>query len=137
MMINQFALNKALLDRLEANTTTPISIGYMSKEREVDKDYLREKLVIADSKGHLGQGSTVQRGFYQVTVLTPKSKGKWYHLNLVTAITLIFPNGVAAGIEFDGQLVSISNVTPSSIYISDIDSSHLSTAITIRYTVIA
>ena len=133
-MINQFALNKSLLDRLNENTNLAIAVQGSKYVPNISDSYIAEKEVPTNSKGKLGQGSTVQKGFYQVTVCTPISLGKFYHLNEVNKIHPIFPNGVQAGIEFDGQIVSISNVTPSGMYSDD---THLKTALTINYTVIA
>lgn len=135
-MINQFALSKALLDRLELNTAIKVIKQGEKIQKDPGTDYLEEKEVPTSTEIPLGKGATRQQGFYQILVETPIEKGKWYNLNLVNEIMPIYPSGLSAGIEFDGQKVSIHTVTPSGIFTGE-SMTHLITALTINYTVIA
>jgi len=133
-MINQFALNKALLDKLKSITGLTIAVNGSKFTPEVDQDYIAEKEVPTSIEGKVGSGSDVQRGFYQVTICTPLVKRRFYNLDIVDSVMSHFTRGTSAGIEFNGQKVSISTIQPSGIYN---DETHLKTALTIRYTVIA
>ena len=133
-MISQFALNKALLDKLVSITGLSIAVSGSQFTPDPSTDYLAEKEIPTSVIGKVGTGSDVQRGMYQVTVCTPIAKKKFYHIGLVDSIAPNFTRGISAGIEHDGQLVSISTVTPSGMYSDD---THLKTALTIDYTVIA
>lgn len=133
-MINQFALNKALLDKLNEITTLDIAVHGSDFKPSPTQDYVAEKEVPTSVDITLGDGADVQRGFYQVTIATPIAKKKFYHLGIVNDILPQFGKGLAGGIEFDNQIVSIGAITPSGMYSDD---THLKTALTIAYTVIA
>lgn len=133
-MINQFALNKAFIDKLESITSLPIAYNGSSFTPQASQDYIAEKEVPTAVNGRLNSNLTDQRGFFQLTVCTPLSKHKFYNLLKVDEVISEFTIGVTAGIEFNGQKVSISTVTPSGVYSDD---THLKTALTINYTVIA
>ena len=133
-MINQFNLNKALLDKLVSIATDTIAVQGSDFEPNASQDYIAEKEVPTVVDTPLGNGTDRQQGFYQVTICTPIDKKKFYHLGKVDSIVPQITKGFSAGIEFDGQRVSILKVTPSGIYSDD---THLKTALTIAYTVIA
>lgn len=133
-MINQFALNKAFIDKLESITSLPIAYNGSSFTPQASQDYIAEKEVPTSNDIPLGIGKETQRGFYQVTVCTPLNKLKFYHLNLVDQVRPQFERGLSAGIEFNGQKASIQNIGTSGMYSDD---THLKTALTINYTVIA
>ncbi len=133
-MINQFALNKALLDKLDDITELEIAVDGNNFKPEVDQDYIAEKEVPTSNSIPLGAGKEVQRGFYQVNICTPLTKKKFYNLALVDQIRPQFERGLSAGIEFNGQKVSIQTIDASGMYNDD---THLKTALTINYTVIA
>ena len=133
-MINQFNLNKALLDKLTSITTDTIAVQGSDFEPNASQDYIAEKEVPTVVDTPLGNGTDRQQGFYQVTICTPIAKKKFYHLGKVNSIMQQITKGYSAGIEFDGQRVSILKVTPSGVYSDD---THLKTALTIAYTVIA
>lgn len=133
-MINQFALNKALLDKLNSITADSIAVHGSSFTPNVDEDYIAEKEVPTTIEGRLNENTVTQRGFYQVTICTPIAKKKFYHFGLVDSILPQFTIGLTSGIEFNGQKVSIGTVTPSGMFSDD---THLKTALTINYTVIA
>ena len=133
-MINQFALNKALADKLSAITSLDIAWNGNKFTPSVDQDYIAEKEVPTGNEIPLGIGKETQRGFYQVTVCTPLTKKKFYHMALVDQIRPQFERGLSAGIEFNGQKVSIQSIGTSGMYSDD---THLKTALTINYTVIA
>jgi len=133
-MINQFALNKAFLEKLKSITNLPIAVSGSQFTPKVDQDYIAEKEVPTSVEGKVGNGSDVQRGFYQVTICTELRRRRLHNLEIVDSIMSHFTRGTSAGIEFNGQKVSISTIQPSGIYN---DETHLKTALTIRYTVIA
>ena len=133
-MINQFALNKALLDKLVAIASDDIFVQGVGNEPDPSQDYIAEKEVPTDNIIPLGKGKETQLGFYQVTVCTPIANNKFYHLNKVDSLRPQFERGLSAGIEFNGQKVSIRNIGVSGVYSDD---THLKTALTINYTVIA
>lgn len=133
-MINQFNLNKALLDKLVSIATDTIAVQGSDFEPNASQDYIAEKEVPTVVDTPLGNGTDRQQGFYQVTICTPIANKKFYHLGKVDSIVPQITKGFSAGIAFDGQKVSILKVTPSGIYSDD---THLKTALTIAYTVIA
>lgn len=133
-MINQFALNKALLDKLDSITGKRIAVAGSEFKPSSSDDYIAEKEVPTSTEIPLGIGKETQRGFYQVTICTPIAKKKFYHLSLVDTLRPKFERGLSAGIEFNNQPVSISTISPSGMYSDD---THLKTALTISYTVIA
>ena len=136
-MINQFALNKALLDKLVSISNFDGFVLARAGTKftpEVDQDYIAEKEVPTNNELPIGKGKETQRGFYQVTICTPYSKGRFYHLEKVDALRPQFEKGMNAGITFASQKVSISTIDPSGMYTDD---THLKTALTINYTVIA
>lgn len=133
-MINQFNLNKALLDKLESIVADNIAVHGSGFELKVSQDYIAEKEVPTMVDTPLGKGTDRQQGFYQVTICTPIDNKKFYHLGKVDDITVEIKKGFSSGIEFDGQKVSILKTTPSGMYSDD---THLKTALTIAYTVIA
>lgn len=133
-MISQFHLNKALATKLASITALPIAHNGSEFTPQPEQDYIAEKEVPTNTEIVLGTGTDTQRGFYQVTVCTPIAKKKFYHLALVDSIKSQWTKGLAAGIESNGQKVSISAALPSGMYKDD---THLKTALTINYTVIA
>ena len=133
-MINQFALNKALLNKLNAVTNLDIAVHGSPFKPAPTEDYVAEKEVPTSVDITLGKGKDVQRGFYQLTVATPIASRKFYHLDKVNETMDIFSKGLSGSVEFDNQIVSIGAITPSGMYSDD---THLKTAITIGYTVIA
>lgn len=133
-MINQFKLNKALLAELRSIFTGAIVVHGNEFEPKVSQDYIAEKEVPTVVDTPLGKGTDRQQGFYQVTICTPIDKKKFYHLGKVDSIMPQITKGFSAGIELDGQKVSILKTTPSGMYSDD---THLKTALTIAYTVIA
>ena len=133
-MINQYKLNKALSDKLRSVVGDEIALQGENYEPNPDESYFAEKEVPTSVTTPLGCGTDRQQGFYQVTVCTPINKMKFTHAQLVDSVMPAFSKGFSAGIEYDGQRVSIYKVTPSGMYS---DSTHLKTALTINYTVIA
>lgn len=133
-MINQFKLNKALLDKLDSIVTDTIAVHGSDFEPKASQDYIAEKEFPTVVDTPLGKGTDRQQGFYQVTICTPIDKKKFYHLGKVDSIMPQITKGFGSGIELDGQKVSILKVTPSGMYSDD---THLKTALTIAYTVIA
>mgnify|MGYP000671934156 CR=1 FL=1 len=133
-MISQFALNKALLDKLNSITALDIAVQGSAFTPSPSGDYIAEKEVPTSVDITLGAGRDTQRGFYQVTIATPIIEERFYHLRKVDELTPLIGKGLAAGVEFDSQKVSISTITPSGMYSDD---THLKTALTIAYTVIA
>ena len=133
-MINQFNLNKALLDKLESIVTDDIAVHGNDFEPKPSQDYIAEKEAPTVVDTPLGKGTDRQQGFYQVTICTPIAKKKFYHLGKVDSIMPQITKGFSAEIELDGQKVSILKTTPSGMYSDD---THLKTALTIAYTVIA
>ena len=133
-MISQFHLKKALATKLASITALPIAYSGSEFTPQPGQDYIAEKEVPTNTEIVLGVGTDTQRGFYQVTICTPIAKKKFYHLALVDSIKSQWTKGLTAGIESDGQKVSISTVSPSGMYKDD---THLKTALTINYTVSA
>lgn len=133
-MISQFALNKALLDKLNSITVLDIAAQGSAFTPSPGDDYIAEKEVPTNTEITLGIGKDTQRGFYQITIATPIAKKKFYHLQKIDELMPLIGKGLAAGVEFNGQKVSISTITPSGMYSDD---THLKTALTIAYTVIA
>lgn len=133
-MINQFNLNKALLDKLESIVTDKIAVHGSDFEPKASQDYIAEKEVPTVVDTPLGKGTDRQQGFYQVTICTPIAKKKFYHLGKVDAIMQQITKGYSGRIAFYDTYVSILKTTPSGMYSDD---THLKTALTIAYTVIA
>lgn len=133
-MINQYKLNKAFSNKLREVAGYEIAVQGENYEPNPSESYFAEKEVPTSVSTPLGCGTDRQQGFYQVTVCTPINEMKFVHAKLVDTVMLIFGKGFSAGIEYDGQRVSIHKVTPSGMYS---DSTHLKTALTINYTVIA
>jgi hypothetical protein len=133
-MISQFSLSAAFYNHLNASTVIDIARDGEKFTPSPSGEYLMEKLVPTNELGRLGAGTDVQKGFYQVTVCTPISKGNLYNNSIVDIVRPLFPNGTQAAITHSGQQVSLSKFTPSGMYKDD---THLKTALTIAYTVIA
>lgn len=133
-MISQFKLNKALLDKLESITGIHVAIHGENFEPKASQDYIAEKEVPTVVDTPLGKGTDRQQGFYQVTICTPIANNKFYHLRIVDSIIPEITKGYSGRIAFYDTHVSIHKVTPSGMYSDD---THLKTALTIAYTVIA
>lgn len=133
-MISQYNLNKALLDKLASIVTDPIAVQGRDFKPKVSQDYIAEKEVPTVVDTPLGNGTDRQQGFYQVTICTPIDENKFYHLGKVDSIMQQITKGYSGRIAFYDTYVSIHKVTPSGIYSDD---THLKTALTIAYTVIA
>lgn len=132
-MINQYKLNIALLDKLRAIVGDNIAVQGEGFTPNPDEEYIAEKEVPTIVETPLGKGTDRQQGFYQVTICTPIKNGKFSNLQRVDEIMPLITKGLS-DIEYQGQKLSILKTTPSGIYSDD---THLKTALTINYTVIA
>lgn len=132
-MISQKQLSKALLDRLAEITNIHIAIDGEKFDPEINQDYLEEKEVPTSNTLPLGDGLETQRGFYQVNVCTPFSKGKFYHADIVDGVRLNFGRGARVAAN-EYVYVTVNTIGVSGMYS---DETHLKTALTINYTVIA
>lgn len=133
-MINQYDLNKAFMDKIRTVTNKTIVLDGKNYQPDPSDAYVEEKTVPTSVTQPLGLGADTQRGFYQITVCTPIANGKLFNLSIVDPIIAEFPKGLASGVTYNDQKVFIQTVTPSGLYSDD---THLKTAITINYTVIA
>ena len=133
-MISDYKVAKAFRDKLGAITTLPIQTQGASYTPSPDVDYIREKVVAGGTSILVGGNSTdTQRGFYQLDVCTVINKGKWFNLSIIDELKASFTKGLTAGVEFDGQLVSIQNVDTSPMRKDD---THIMYSLTIYYTVV-
>ena len=133
-MINQFNLNTALINKLKDIVADTIAANGNEFEPSPSQDYIAEKEVPTVVDTPLGKGTDRQQGFYQVTICTPIANNKFYHLGIVDSIMPEIAKGYSGRIAFYDTYVSIHKVTPSGMYSDD---THLKTALTIAYTVIA
>lgn len=133
-MISLFSLSVALYNHLRANTAMDIARDGEPFTPSPNGEYLMEKVVPTETVERVGQGPQIRRGFYQVIICTPISKGNLYNNSIADTIQPIYLKGTASGIEHNGQKVAISSISSGNMYS---DSTHLKTPLTIAYTVIA
>ena len=111
--VNQFAIHKAIYEYLDANAALPVKSKLQDYSAQVD-DFIRASKVPTSTETPLGAGSDVQRGFFDLQVNTKASKSEFSHHANVDGLFSIFTKGIADGIEFNNQKISISTITPSS-----------------------
>lgn len=112
MRLSQFEIKKALLDHLRANSggLTVVTEGGTT-QISPDGEYVAEHVaagVSSTTASALGR-DTLQT-FYQLDVMTPKVKGDFYCLKKCDLIKDAFGKGVSAGIEYNGQKISITRI---------------------------
>ena len=137
-MINEYAVDKALLNvarQIETDTDFVVAIDGGNYEAAVDETYFKEKVIRAVYDRPISQKSSErQQGIYQLIVCTPISKRKLYHQQQVDLLKPYFPIGLQAGIEFNGQKISVTRTEQSSMFYNE-QNTHMQTAFQVRYNV--
>lgn len=128
MKINPFNTRKAIYDFLDANISIPVK-SYLEDYSAQSDDFVKVTVTPTENTSSINGDSNIERGIVTI-MINNKSGSEFVAMYQANSIKSVFEHGTANGIEFDGQKVSISNITQNPTQMID---GWIKTPITIAY----